>query len=153
MAVWCLGKYYKARVMYYFAYTPTLLTGQSWVVRGTSPIQQIAVAPGSSQTFTMILGTNTTANSILVIVKDGSTGAALEFATVHLQKGGSTPQDYYGTTGGSVWVQQDWTGGAGQTNWSTTTPDMYTTDDGNIDVNSAPTGVRLKKVSGLTQML
>ncbi len=129
-------------------YTPTLLTGQSWVVLGTSPIQKIDVLPGTTQTFTMILNTNSTANSLLVIVKDAGTGAALENATVHLRKGGSVPQDYYGVTGGSVWVQSDWTSGGGQATWSTTTPDRYFQDDANIDINSAPTGVRLKKTSG-----
>ncbi len=128
-------------------YTPTLLAGQSYVVRGTSPIQKIDVLPGTSQTFTMILGSNTTAYSMLVIVKDAATGAALEGAAVHLRKGGSVPQDYYGTTGGSVWVQYDWSGGSGQADWAANS-DRYFQDNGNIDINSMPTGVRLKKVSG-----
>ena len=133
-------------------YTPTLLTGQSYVLFGTSPVQQISVLPGTTQTFTMILGTNTTANSLLVIVKDAATGAPLENALVHLQKGGSQPQDYYGTTGGSVWVQNDWSAGPGQANWSSTTPGQYFQDDGNVDSNSNPTGLRLKKISGRYQM-
>lgn len=126
-------------------YTPTLLTGQNLMVFGTSPIQQIDVLPGTSQTFTLILGPQST-NSLLVIIKDAATGAALEDAQVHLQKGGSTPQDYYGITGGSVWGQSDWTGGSGQATFTDVT--QYYTDDGNIDINSAPTGVRLKKISG-----
>lgn len=129
-------------------YTPTLLTGQPYLVYGTSPIQKIDVLPGSSQTFNIILGTNTTVNSLLVIVKDAATGAALQGANVHLRKGGSVPQDYYGTSGGSVWIQNDWTAGPGQEYWSTSTPDRYYQDDGNVDVNSVPTGVRLKKVTG-----
>ena len=138
-------------------YTPTLLTGQSWVLRGTSPIQKIDVLPGTSQVFTMILGTNTTAYSLLVIVKDAATGAPLEGATVDLQKGGSEPlpfgqgaveQSYNGVTGGSVWIQSDWTLGGGQANWSSSTPDRYYQDDANIDINSVPTGVRLKKITG-----
>lgn len=129
-------------------YTPTLLTGQSWVVLGTSPIQKIDVSPGTSQTFTMILGVNTMANSLLIIVKDAATGASLEGAQVHLRKGGSVPQDYYGISGGSVWMQDDWTGGAGLADWSATNPDRYFQDNGNIDTNSAPTGVRLKKING-----
>jgi len=128
-------------------YTPTLLTN-SLIVYGTSPIQKIDVLPGADQIFTMILGTNSTANSLLVVVKDGATGSALEGAAVHLRKGGSTPQDYYGVTGGSVWLQDDWTGGSGSENFSTSTPDRYFQDDGNIDINSVPTGVRLKKVTG-----
>lgn len=129
-------------------YTPTLLTGQSVIVYGTSPIQKIDVLPGTTQTYTMILGSNSTANSLLVIVKDAGTGGAIEGATVHLQKGGSTPQDYYGTTGGSVWVQSSWVGGGGSSVWSSTTTNQYFVDDGNIDINSNPTGVRLRKVSG-----
>jgi hypothetical protein len=129
------------------SYTPTLLTGQSYVVRGTSPIQKIDVLPGTTQTFTIILGTNTTVNSLLVIVKDVATQASLEGASVHLHKGGSTPQDYYGITGGSVWVQNSWTGGPGVASWSSTSTSRYYADDGNVDVNSNPTGMRLKKVS------
>ncbi len=129
-------------------YTPSLLSGQSLIIYGTSPIQKIDVLPGSSQTFTMILGPNSTANSFLVIVKDSATGVALEGANVHLQKGGNVPQDYYGITGGSIWLQNDWTGGAGVVNWSTSTPDRYYQDDGNIDINSIPTGIRLLKVTG-----
>ena len=55
-------------------YTPTLLTGQSYIIYGTSPIQKIDVLAGTTQTFTMILNTNSTANSLLAIVKDASSG-------------------------------------------------------------------------------
>lgn len=126
-------------------YTPTLLSGQNVMVYGTSPIAQISVLPGASQIFTMILGP-VSSNSLLVIVKDSASGAALEGASVHLRKGGSVPQDYYATTGGSVWNQNDWTGGPGQVNW--TQSDRYFSDDANLDINSVPTGVRLKKISG-----
>jgi hypothetical protein len=47
-----------------------------------------------------------------------------------------------------AWWRSDWTSGGGQATWSTTTPDRYFQDDANIDINSAPTGVRLKKTSG-----
>jgi prepilin-type N-terminal cleavage/methylation domain-containing protein len=131
-------------------YTPAILANQSWVVAGTSPIQKITVLPGTTQNFNFILHNNTTNYSVLVIVKDQATGGALEGAYVHLRKGGSTPQDYYGYTAGSVWVQNDWTGGDGQETWwaATSTPDRYDRDDGNIDINSMPTGVRLEKITG-----
>ncbi len=130
-------------------YTPTLLTGQSYVVFGTSPIQKIDVLPGTAQTYTMILGTNSTVSSILVIVKDAATGVALEGANVHLRKNGSPGLDLYDITGGSVWVQSDWSGGSGITNWnSTSTSAQYYNDDGNIDTITAPTGLRLKKIAG-----
>jgi hypothetical protein len=79
-------------------------------------------------------------------VKDSATGAALQGATVHLVKGGSVPQDYTGITGGSVWLQDDWTAGSGQVAF--TEHDKYFADDGNVDINSVPTGVRLRKTSG-----
>lgn len=126
-------------------YTPTLLTGQNLMVLGTSPIQQIDVLPGTSQIFTMLVGAQST-NSLLVIVKDAITGAALEDVQIHLQKGGSTPQDYYSLTGGSVWTQSSWVGGGGQDTFTDVT--QYFTDDGNVDINSAPTGVRLNKIAG-----
>ncbi len=129
-------------------YTPTLLTGQSWVVRGTSPVQKIDVLPGSSQVFTIILDANSAQNSLLVIVKDAGTGIPLESAAVQLQKGGSQPQNYNGITGGSVWSQIDWTGGPGQSDWLGGNPDRYFQDDGNVNIGSVPTGVRLKKTSG-----
>lgn len=131
-------------------YTPTLQTGAAFTIYGTSPVQQVNVLPNTSQAFTFVLGSSVD-HSLRVIAKDASTGAPIEGANVHLQKGGSTPQDYYGITGGSVWVQTDWTGGFGQADWSPQPPntsDKYFADDGNVDINSAPTGVRLLKTAG-----
>jgi type II secretory pathway pseudopilin PulG len=126
-------------------YIPTLLTGQSVMVYGTSPIQQISVLPGTSQTFTLILGPAST-HSLLVIVKDASTGLSLEGASVQLHLGGGSPADFYGTTGGSVWTQSNWSAGGGQVAYTNTS--KYFTDDGNVDVTTVPTGLRLKKVGG-----
>jgi type II secretory pathway pseudopilin PulG len=126
-------------------YTPTLLNGQNYTLYGTSPVQNITLLPGTSQVFSLILGPFSV-NSLRVIVKDAATGTPLEGALVHLRKGGSVPQDYYGTTGGSVWVQQDWTDGPGQSDFIN--PEAYYSDNGNIDINSVPTGVRLVKISG-----
>jgi hypothetical protein len=124
-------------------YTPTLLTGQNVITYGTSPIQQITVLPNTTQTFTMILGANTTAQSLLVIVKDASSGTALENASVTLTDGGSFSQTLL--TGGSVWVQKDWSAGSGQAMWSTSTPGMYFQDNGNVDVTTAGQ-IKLKKI-------
>ena len=123
-------------------YTPTLLTGQNLMVLGTSPIQQISVLPQANQTYTMILGAQTT-NSLLVIVKDSSSGLALEGANVELQKV-SPVLDQNLTTGGSVWSQSDWSSGSGQTDFVNSSE--YFSDDGNIDVTTQPTGVRLKQI-------
>lgn len=120
-------------------YTPTMLTGQSYTVYGTSPIQEIAVLPAASQTFTLVLGPAST-NSLLVIVKDSATGTALEGANVHLHKNSSNT-DWNGTTGGSIWQQTSWTGGAGQAAYTDTT--KYFNDDNNIQTGGVPAALRL----------
>lgn len=130
------------------SYTPTLLTGGSYIVKGTSPIQKIDVLPGTSQTFTLNLVTNSTANSLLMIVKDVGTGAPLEGATVNIEKG---PFSASGVTGGSVWLQNNWSGGGGMTDYNPSQPTRYFEDDGNIDVTTAPPAIRLKKVGGVYQ--
>jgi prepilin-type N-terminal cleavage/methylation domain-containing protein len=127
-------------------YTPTLLTGQSNIIYGTSPIQKIDVLPGTSQTFSMILGGNSTPNSLLVIVKDATSGTALEGATVQLQENGSS-QISSGITGGSVWLQNDWSGGSGQANWSTTTTSQYYQDNGEVNASNANL-LQLAKIGG-----
>ncbi len=111
-------------------YTPTMLTGQAYTVYGTSPIQEISVLPNATQTFTIVLGP-ASSDSLLVIVKDGATGTALEGATVTLHKN-SPSTDYNGVTGGSIWQQSDWSGGFGQADFLN--PDQYFADDSNIDV-------------------
>jgi prepilin-type N-terminal cleavage/methylation domain-containing protein len=126
-------------------YTPTLLTGQSVITYGTSPIQQITVLPNTSQTFTMILGVNSTSQSLLVVVKDASSSTALENASVTLTDGGSFSQTLL--TGGSVWMQKDWSGGSGQANWSTSTPGQYFQDNGSVDVSTSGQ-IKLTKIAG-----
>ncbi len=117
-------------------YTPTLAPLQPYTVVGTSPVQKIDVMPNTSQVFTMYLSTESTGISLLVIVKDAITGAPLEGAQIHLHKGGSEPQDYFGTSGGSVWQQSDWIGGAGSDNWSPSQPNTYYQTTGSIYINS-----------------
>jgi prepilin-type N-terminal cleavage/methylation domain-containing protein len=112
-------------------YVPTLLTGQGLMLYGTSPIQQVNVLPGANQTFTLILGPST-ANSLLVIVKNAATLASIEGAQVTLSR--TTPSfSEDKVTGGSVWNQSDWSGGAGQDDYLL--PNQYFSDDGNVGNN------------------
>ncbi len=130
-------------------YTPALTTStlQTYNIKGTSPIQKIDVLPATAQTFSIIL-TPSSNNSLLVIVKDATTKAPLEGATLQLQKGGAVPQNYFGSTGGSVWAQNDWTGGAGFANWSSSTPTTYWVADPNIYINNGSNNIELLKTAG-----
>lgn len=123
-------------------YTPTL-TGSGYMVYGSSPIQQISLLPGANSLFTLILGPATT-NSLLVIVKDAATGNPIEGATVDLQTI-SPATDTNQLTGGSVWVQNDWSGGFGQANFTNT--NMYYQDSGSINT-STPSQVTLSQTGG-----
>lgn len=126
-------------------YTPAL-TGSTYMIYGSSPIQQINLLPNTSQLFNLILGAKTT-NSLLVIVKDSSTGNPIEGATVSLTN--SSPSvNLSGITGGSLWSEQYWNGGSGQTNWSD--PTKYWSDDGGIDTTTVPLAMRLRSSNGHT---
>lgn len=124
-------------------YTPSV-TSPSYMIYGSSPIQQIDLLPGTSQQSTLVLGP-ATANSLLVIVKDSSTGNPIQGATVQLE---STSPSYNSSelTAGSILYQNNWSAGAGQYDFSTSTE--YYSDNGEIDTQTLPTGVRLKQFAG-----
>jgi hypothetical protein len=116
------------------------------MIYGSSPIQQINLLPNTTQLFNLILGTKTT-NSLLVIVKDSSTGNPIEGATVNLTNT-SPSVNTSSITGGSLWSEQYWNGGSGQANWSDTT--KYWSDSGGINTNTAPLAIRLTNSGGHT---
>lgn len=118
-------------------YTP-VLTGSSYMVYGTSPVQSVDLSPNTSQNFNLIIGAKT-ANSLLAVVKDVS-GNPIEDIEVRLT---NTGLDYDETeyTGGSVWNQNDWSGGSGQADWLV--PNKYYQDDGNISTDAIPLALRL----------
>lgn len=126
-------------------YTPALI-GNTYMIYGSSPIQQINLLPDTTQLFNLILGTKTT-NSLLVIVKDSSTGNPIEGANVLLENT-SPSVSTNAITGGSLWSQQFWNGGNGQSNWSNTT--KYFQDDGNISTIDTPLAIRLTSSNGHT---
>jgi prepilin-type N-terminal cleavage/methylation domain-containing protein len=119
-------------------YAPAL-TGNTYMIYGSSPIQQINLLPNTSQSFNLILGTKTT-NSLLVIVKDSSTGNPIEGANVNLTNT-SPSVNTNEITGGSLWSQQYWNGGSGQSNWNDET--KYFQDDGGVDTTMIPLAIRL----------
>lgn len=117
----------------------TGLVGNTYMIYGSSPIQYTNLLPDTNQTFNLILGAKT-ANSLLVTVKDASTGNPIEGATVEI-KNSTQPLDKSIITGGSLWNQQYWDGGANQANW--TTHNKYYADDGNINTTDIPLAMRL----------
>ena len=122
------------------SYTPAV-TGSTYMIYGSSPIQQVNLLPDTSQNFTLILGP-ATENSFLAIVKDSATGNSIEGASIELQK--IFPESSITKlTGGSILSQQDWSGGPGQSNFIDST--KYYEDDGNVDGNGTPSGLRLLK--------
>jgi hypothetical protein len=121
-------------------YTPAP-ADTSYMIYGSSPVQQIDLLPNTSQIATIILGPSAD-NSLLVIVKDASTGSPIEGVNVDLQLV-SSGEVVSKITGGSVWSQSDWQGGAGQENF--TDPAKYFEDSGTISNDVIPLGLRLAK--------
>jgi prepilin-type N-terminal cleavage/methylation domain-containing protein len=118
-------------------YAP-ILVGNTYMVYGTSPIQSANVLPNTSQNFNLILVDKTT-NSALIAVKDSS-GNSIEGAKVELINQGLNYNEIK-YSGGSVWNQQDWYGGPGQSNFVNI--DQYYQDDGGINSNTIPLALRL----------
>ncbi len=119
-------------------YTPALTTSDTYMIYGSSPIQQISVMPNTNQTYTLVIGPKTN-RSLLVIVKDSASGNPIKDATVTLKYVGDA--DIVKLTSGSIWSQNDWSGGAGQINF--TDPSKYFSDSNTLDGNGIPSGLRL----------
>jgi type II secretory pathway pseudopilin PulG len=123
-------------------YTPGVGVGD-YMIYGSFPIQQVNLLPDTEQNFRLILGPATT-NSLLVVVKDSATQNPLEGAEINLTDGAVFNEDKI--SGGSIWSQQDWSGGSGQESFYDST--KYFEDDGNISTAEIPLGLRLLKVGG-----
>ncbi len=106
-------------------YTPQFL-GNTYMIYGSSPVQQTNILPGTTQNFTLMLGP-VTANSLLVIVKDSATGNPIKGAKADLIYNGNTSTKY---TGGSIWSQSDWAENSAQQG---------------VSENEIPSGLRLAK--------
>jgi len=126
-------------------YTPALVSS-NYMIYGSSPIQQINLLPDTTQSFNLILGANTT-NSLLVIVKDSSTGNPIEGVNVALTNTNPIVNSS-AITGGSLWSQQFWDGGGGQENWENIT--KYFGDNGGINTTDIPLAMRLINSNGNT---
>src|SRR3989344_3065824 len=121
------------------------LTGASYMIYGTSPTQQATILPNTNETFNLILGDKTD-NALLVIVKNSANPNPIEGADVTLQSDNPSFGDTK-ITGGSAWIQQEWSFGSGQENFID--PQRYFEDDGNIDSGGVPSGVRLSQFNNV----
>ncbi len=106
-------------------YTPGII-GDDYMVYGSSPVQQTNILPATDQDFTFILGPKTT-NSMLVIVKDSSSGDPIEGVNIEL----AGPSTGSAITGGSVWSQIAWEGAL---------------DSSNVSMLGVPYALRLDKL-------
>jgi len=120
------------------SYVPALV-GPTYMIYGTSPIEQASILPNTNQTFSLIIGPKTN-NSLLVTVKDSSTFNPVEGVNVNLKKVNPS-LDINKLTSGSIWSQQDWSSGSGQTDFIDNK--KYYQDDGNISNDIIPLGLRL----------
>ena len=115
-------------------------TDSSYMLYGSSPIFPAVVLPGTNQTYNLILGPKTS-NSLLIEAEDSSNGNPIQGAEVDLTSaiGGTTAK----FTAGSIWSQQDWSGGSAQKDFINS--NQYYSDNGNISYNGTPSGIRLMK--------
>lgn len=115
-------------------------TGTAYDIAGTIPLSPFTILPNSSQDVSLLLSPHTS-NSLLVKVKDASSGLPLSSAMVNLS-GGSVNKT--GETGLGFILQTDWSGGSGQVNFMDTTE--YYADDSMIENNKPSGDVQLKKI-------
>jgi prepilin-type N-terminal cleavage/methylation domain-containing protein len=119
------------------------LIGSVYTIGGSTPLLPIDLTPGLTQEASIILQPYS-AHSLLVKVKDASTGLPLSDANVHLTASG---YDESRITGYGFVRQTDWSGGSGQADY--VNQSQYFNDNGNIE-NDFPDGdLKLKKVGDI----
>jgi hypothetical protein len=115
-------------------------TDGAYDLAGTIPLLPLVLNPNTSQDFKLIVAPKNP-KSLLVTVKDASTQLPLPDATVRLEK---TGYDTTLTTGRGFIRQTDWSGGAGQADF--TDPVRYFGSDGNIEINDPAGEFHLRKI-------
>jgi len=116
------------------------LTDALFDLAGTIPSLPLILNPDSDQDFKIVV-TPKNPNSLLVTVKDASTGLPISDASVFVS-GSSYNQTL--VTGRGFLTQTDWSGGSGQDSFSD--PTRYAESDGNIEINNPSGEIRLKEV-------
>ncbi len=127
------------------------VTSSQYMIYGTSPPQSIVLLPNTNQVFTVILGPKTNYSFYAVVNDASSPQNPIQGATVELKNLNLTPNyDQIRYTQGSVWSQNDWSGGAGQINWpaGAFSSNQYFEDNGSITTDVIPFALRLAQFNG-----
>lgn len=114
------------------------MTGSSYDIIGSTPMNPFYLAPGSGQQVFLVLRPHTS-NSLLVNVKDAGTGLPLSDANVRLSSGSYVENI---NTGLGYVRQTDWSGGSGQSSF--VIENKYFADSGTVNVSTAG-DMKLKK--------
>ncbi len=121
------------------------LTDPTYELIGANPLIPVAVAPNSTQNIQLIVEPKNP-DTVLVTVKDSSTGLPVSGATVQLLTAGNAVSATR-ITGQGFFSQTDWSGGSGQAT-STAGTTKYLSSDGNIVVNNPVGGIILRSSLG-----
>ncbi len=133
------------------------ISNLEWDTYRLTPTDSAYDLAGSIPALPLILNPNTTLDlklivvpknqkSLLVTVKDASTGLPISDATVNISQGSFSDTL---TTGRGFLRQTDWSGGAGQVDFTDTT--KYFSSDGNIDTGNPAGDLTLVSVFGQYQ--
>lgn len=117
-----------------------MITDAGYDLAGSRPFLPVNLAPNTTQALQLLLEVKNP-RSLLVSVKDSATGLPVSGATVLLEKTGFSASYL---TGQGFFTQTDWSGGAGQVNF--TDPTKYFDSDGTIDIGPPSGELKLRKV-------
>lgn len=115
------------------------MTDSRYDLAGSLPLTYLSLLPGAVQDISLILAPKNP-KSLLVLVKDASTGLPVSGASALLSK---APFSETKTTGRGAVSQTNWEGGGGQANFSDNT--KYYSSDGNVDTTTVLGAVTLLK--------
>lgn len=115
---------------------------------GIIPSPKFTVTPNSTQAIQLVMIPNGASsgqnkNTMMVSVKDGTSGAQLAGADVLFEHSLETIN---AITGRGQLIQTDWSNGGGQAMYEDIK--SYFSDDGNVSVSASPGSVSLKKIGG-----
>lgn len=108
----------------------TTITDPNYTLIGTVGTLPINLLPNSHQDISLILG-SPTAHGLHITVKDATTLLPISGATVNVTRPGFNQS---ADTGRGYLRQTDWSGGAGQENFSDES--KYQSDDGQVDITT-----------------